>query len=157
MATVILVRHGRTTANAAGVLAGRSPGLKLVQTGHEQAAHTADRLGARPVVGAVRGPRARRAQTAEAVLKRQAQTGDMLTDADLTECDYGTWQGRTLTELATEDLWSQVQSHPSAVTFPDGESMAGMQARAEWAIRRPDPAFEPTHGTGAVWVAVSHG
>ncbi|MCW2843259.1 MAG: Phosphoglycerate mutase, partial [Nocardioides sp.] len=33
MATVILVRHGRTTANAAGVLAGRLPGVKLDDTG----------------------------------------------------------------------------------------------------------------------------
>ena len=29
MATVILVRHGRTTANATGVLAGRTPGVRL--------------------------------------------------------------------------------------------------------------------------------
>ena len=29
MATVILVRHGRTTANASGVLAGRTPGVAL--------------------------------------------------------------------------------------------------------------------------------
>lgn len=157
MATVILVRHGRTTANAAGVLAGRSPGVTLDETGHKQAAHTADRLAALPLVGVVSSPLERCEQTAQAVLKRQAQTGDMLTDADLTECDYGTWQGRTLTELATEDLWSQVQSHPSAVTFPDGESMAGMQARAVSAIRRHDAAFEAKHGTGAVWVAVSHG
>src|SRR5699024_4876469 len=157
MATVILVRHGRTTANAAGVMAGRSSGIKLDETGHEQAAHTADRLAALPLVGVVSSPLERCEQTAQAVLKRQAQTGDMLTDADLTECDYGTWQGRTLTELATEALWSQVQSHPSAVTFPDGESMAGMQARAVSAIRRHDATYDAKHGTGVVRVAVTRG
>lgn len=65
--------------------------------------------------------------------------------------------GPPLRELATEDLWKTVQSHPSAVVFPDGESMAGMQARAVAAIRRHDAAIEAEHGPGAVWVAVSHG
>ncbi|HET7782828.1 MAG TPA: histidine phosphatase family protein, partial [Arthrobacter sp.] len=38
MATVILVRHGRTTANATGLLAGRAAGVSLDQIGREQAA-----------------------------------------------------------------------------------------------------------------------
>ena len=42
MATVILVRHGRTTANASGTLAGRLPGVRLDTTGHEQADRQAD-------------------------------------------------------------------------------------------------------------------
>jgi broad specificity phosphatase PhoE len=50
-----------------------------------------------------------------------------------------------------------VQTQPSAVTFPSGEAMAAMQARAVAAIRRHDAAFEAEHGPGAVWVAVSHG
>ena len=33
MATVILVRHGRTQANATGLLAGRTPGVGLDETG----------------------------------------------------------------------------------------------------------------------------
>ena len=157
MATVILVRHGRTTANATGVLAGRSPGVKLDETGHEQVAHTADRLAPLPLAGVVSSPLERCVQTAQALLDRQAAPPDLLTETNLTECDYGIWQGSSLTELATEKLWSQVQSHPSAVTFPDGESMAGMQARAVSAIRHHDAAFEAAHGTSAVWAAVSHG
>ena len=42
MATVLLVRHGRTTANASGLLAGRADGVSLDQVGREQAALTAD-------------------------------------------------------------------------------------------------------------------
>ena len=38
MATVLLVRHGRTAANTAGILAGRSPGVELDDVGREQAA-----------------------------------------------------------------------------------------------------------------------
>lgn len=157
MATVILVRHGRTTANATGLLAGRTVGVSLDQVGRDQAGLTGDRLAAVPVVGVVSSPLERCRQTAQFILDRQL--GNPLTpiDPDLTECDYGHWQGRTLSDLATEDLWSVVQAQPSAVTFPGGESMAAMQARSVAAIRRHDAAFEAEHGAGAVWVAVSHG
>ena len=44
VATVILVRHGRTTANASGMLAGRLPGVRLDETGEEQARRAGERL-----------------------------------------------------------------------------------------------------------------
>ncbi|KUM42129.1 MSMEG_4193 family putative phosphomutase [Arthrobacter sp. EpRS71] len=157
MATVILVRHGRTTANATGVLAGRAPGVSLDQTGLEQAALAADRLAAVPVAAVVSSPLERCRQTAQLIIDRQAGTPYAPVEPDLSECDYGQWQGRTLSDLASEDLWSVVQSQPSAVVFPGGESMAAMQARSVAAIRRLDAAFEAEHGSGAVWVAVSHG
>lgn len=157
MATVILVRHGRTTANAAGLLAGRAAGVSLDEIGREQAALTGERLAAVPVVGVVSSPLERCQQTAQFILDRQAGTPYAPLEPDLTECDYGQWQGRTLSDLATEDLWSVVQSQPSAVVFPGGESLAAMQARAVAAIRRHDAAFEAEYGPGAVWVAVSHG
>lgn len=131
MATVILVRHGRTTANAAGVLAGRTDGVSLDQTGRDQAALTGDRLAAVPLVAVVSSPLERCQQTAQHILDRQAGTPHAPTELDLTECDYGQWQGRALTELASEELWPLVQSQPSAV--------------------------EAEHGPEAVWAAVSHG
>lgn len=157
MATVILVRHGRTTANASGLLAGRTPGVNLDDVGREQAAVTAGRIAAVPLVGVVSSPLERCRETSQFVLDRQAGDPRSTLDDDLTECDYGSWQGRALGDLAKETLWPVVQSHPSAVVFPDGESMVGMQARAVAAIRRLDAAFEAEHGPGAVWVAVSHG
>jgi probable phosphomutase (TIGR03848 family) len=157
MATVLLVRHGRTTANAAGLLAGRAAGVGLDQIGRDQAALTGERLAAVPLVAVVASPLERCQQTAEYIIERQTGTPHTSIDLDLTECDYGQWQGRTLSELATEDLWPVVQSQPSAVTFPGGESMAAMQARSVAAIRRHDAAVEAEHGPEAVWVAVSHG
>lgn len=157
MATALLVRHGRTTANATGLLAGRAVGVDLDEIGRDQAARTADRLAAVPLVAVVSSPLERCQQTAQHILGRQAGTPFASVDLDLTECDYGQWQGRTLSELATEDLWPLVQSHPSAVVFPGGESMAAMQARSVAAIRRHDAAVEAEHGPEAVWVAVSHG
>ena len=50
-----------------------------------------------------------------------------------------------------------MQSQPSAATFPGGESLPAMQARAVNAVRRRDAAVEAEHGAGAVWVAVTHG
>ncbi|MFJ6456044.1 histidine phosphatase family protein [Paenarthrobacter sp. NPDC091669] len=157
MATVLLVRHGRTTANATGLLAGRTVGVSLDQTGREQAALAADRLAAVPLVGVVTSPLERCRETAELILAHQAGSPHAPVEIDITECDYGKWQGRMLSELATEDLWPVVQTQPSAVVFPGGESMAAMQARSVAAIRRHDAAFEAEHGPGAVWVAVSHG
>lgn len=157
MATVLLVRHGRTTANATGLLAGRTAGVHLDDVGRDQAALTGDRIAAVPVARVVSSPLERCAETALAIVDRQSGAPASSVDPELTECDYGQWQGRRLSDLATEDLWRVVQSQPSAVVFPGGESMAGMQARAVAAIRRHDAAVEAEHGPGAVWVAVSHG
>jgi probable phosphomutase (TIGR03848 family) len=157
MATVILVRHGRTTANATGLLAGRTPGVRLDEIGQNQATFTGSRLAAVPLAGVVSSPLERCRQTAQLILDQQTGSPSTPVEDDLTECDYGDWQGRTLTDLSEEKLWPVVQSQPSAVTFPNGESMATMQARSVAAIRRHDAAFEAEHGPGAVWVAVSHG
>jgi probable phosphomutase (TIGR03848 family) len=159
MATVILVRHGRTTANASGLLAGRTAGVKLDDIGRVQATSTGARLAGVPLVGVVSSPLERCRQTARLILEQRAPDEQSLETIDdgITECDYGEWQGRTLAELAKEKLWSVVQTQPSAAVFPGGESLAAMQARSVAAIRRHDAAFEELHGPGAVWVAVSHG
>ena len=157
MATVILVRHGRTTANVNGVLAGRAVGVRLDTIGCDQAADTAERLAAVPLVAVVSSPLERCQQTARMILDRQTDSPVALVEEGITECDYGQWQGRSLSELAKETLWSVVQTQPSAAEFPGGESLATMQARSVAAIRRHDAAFEAQHGPGAVWVAVSHG
>ncbi|KQY21221.1 histidine phosphatase [Cellulomonas sp. Root485] len=153
MATVLLVRHGRSTANVAGVLSGRAPGVDLDDVGRRQAARTAERIGVLPLVAVISSPLERCRQTAEIIAKHPG----VQLEPDLTECDYGQWQGRALKELAQEPLWSVVQTRPSEAVFPGGESMAAMQARSVAAIRRHDAALEAEHGDGAVWVAVTHG
>lgn len=157
MATVLLVRHGRTDANVRGVLAGRLPGVHLDDVGRAQAARTAERLAAVPLVAVVSSPLERCRETADLLLGRQSGAPMLTVDDALTECGYGDWQGRPLAELAKEPLWATVQAHPAAVTFPGGESLPAMQARAVAAVRRFDAAVEAEHGAGAVWAAVSHG
>lgn len=157
MPTVLLVRHGRTTANAGGILAGRSAGVRLDPVGRDQAARTAERVAGVPLARVVTSPLERCRQTAKALLDRQAATPESVTEQGITECDYGQWQGRALKDLATEPLWSVVQTQPSAAVFPGGESLAAMQARGVEAVRRHDAEVAAHHGADAVWAAVSHG
>lgn len=157
MATVILVRHGRSTANTTGVLAGRLPGVLLDATGEDQVRRVGERLAQVPLVHAVSSPLERCEQTARAILAAQAGEVALAEDERLIECGYGAWQGRTLKELAGEDLWRTVQRHPSHAVFPEGESIRDMAARAIEAVRDVDAQVEAEHGPGAVWLAVSHG
>jgi probable phosphomutase (TIGR03848 family) len=161
MATLLLVRHGRTTANASGILAGRTPGVRLDERGQEQAARAAERIAAVPISALVTSPQERCRQTAKALGDRQRDAGHPVvkaaTEKALAECDYGEWQGRPIKELLKEPLWKTVQRQPSAAVFPGGESMVAMQHRAVAAVRRLDAAITAEHGADAVWVAVSHG
>jgi probable phosphomutase (TIGR03848 family) len=156
MATVILVRHGRTTANAAGILSGRMSGVRLDEVGRVQAAKAAERLAAVPLVALVSSPLERTRQTSRIIRAAQRAPLTISTSSAILEADYGDWQGRAISELAKEPLWSVVQREPSAVTFPGGETMSGMQARAVRAIRRLDAKYEQQFGKDAVWAAVSH-
>ena len=67
MPTVLLLRHGRTTANASGVLAGWTPGVGLDDTGRAQAAAARPRgWPALPLAAVVTSPLQRCQETAGA-------------------------------------------------------------------------------------------
>jgi probable phosphomutase (TIGR03848 family) len=127
--TVLLVRHGRTNANAQGVLAGWTPGVSLDDKGRKQAADLALRLRDVPLTGAVVSPLDRTRETADILLAGRPDI-PRHEDVRLGECDYGDWTGRDLKSLAKEPLWKVVQGHPSAAAFPGGETMTSMQHRA---------------------------
>jgi probable phosphomutase (TIGR03848 family) len=151
--TVLLLRHGRTTANTGGVLAGWTPGVQLDEKGQAQVRAVAERLATVPLAAVVSSPLERCQQTAAALLDGR----DLAVQSDdrLGEARYGDWTGRTIKELAKEPLWKVVQQYPSAAVFPgpDGEGLAQTQARAVAAVR----AWNATLGPDAVWLACSHG
>ena len=157
MATVILARHGRTTANVTGVLAGRSKGVHLDETGITQAEAAGERLAGLPLAAIVTSPLERCKETAREINRRQPAAVRVTSERRLLECDYGNWTGRELSSLAKEPMWRTVQAHPSAAQFPDGESMAAMMSRSVSAVREWDAKVESEYGAGAVWLAVSHG
>ena len=157
MAIVVLVRHGRTTANDRGILAGRSPGVDLDDVGAEQADAVGRRLTDLPLTRLVSSPLARCRQTSAAIAAHQTSAPEHVSDRGITECGYGAWTGQPLKKLAKDPLWKSVQQQPSAVTFPEGESLQQMQARAVAGVRRHDGEVEAGHGPDALWAAVSHG
>ena len=155
--TVLLIRHGRTSANTAGVLAGRSSGVELDDLGHQQVQALGERIAGVPLVALVSSPLRRCRQTSQALLGARTDGLDLTVEQGLTECGYGDWTGKSLRELAKEDLWKTVQTQPSAVRFPGGESMTEMSSRVVQTVRRWDAKIAAEHGDDAVWAAVSHG
>ncbi|MET9510588.1 histidine phosphatase family protein [Streptomyces flavidovirens] len=156
MATLILVRHGRSTANTAGLLAGWTPGVTLDERGAAQAAALPGRLAGVPLAAAVTSPLERCRETLQPLL--EARPGlPSHTDERIGECHYGDWSGRKLAELSDEPLMAAVQQHPSSVTFPGGESMRAMQARAVDAVRDWNARIDAEHGEDAVYLMCSHG
>jgi probable phosphomutase (TIGR03848 family) len=151
--TVVLLRHGRTTANTGGVLAGWTPGVQLDEKGQQQAQAVAERLAKVPLAAIVSSPLERCVQTATTVAAGRELT--VQTDDRLGEARYGDWTGRAIKDLVKQPLWRVVQQHPSAAVFPgdEGEGLAQTQARAVAAVR----AWNAQLGPEAVWLACSHG
>ncbi len=151
MSTVVLLRHGRSTANVAGVLAGRSPGVSLDDVGRAQAGAVATRLSGIELDALISSPMDRCQQT---IAPLAAATGlPVRIEPALAEVDYGDWTGRALKDLAGEDLWRTVQAHPSAAVFPGGEGLAAVGVRAVGAIR----GLMSELGPDAVILVCSHG
>ncbi|AXK32235.1 MSMEG_4193 family putative phosphomutase [Streptomyces armeniacus] len=156
MPTLILVRHGRSTANTAGLLAGWTPGVALDELGLEQAAALPGRLAGVPLAALVSSPLQRCRETLAPLAEARPEL-PVQTDERIGECDYGDWSGRKLADLNDEPLMATVQQHPSAAVFPGGESMRAMQARAVDAVRDWNARVEAEHGADAVYLMCSHG
>ncbi|MER5636047.1 histidine phosphatase family protein [Kitasatospora sp. NPDC002227] len=157
MPTLLLVRHGRSTANTAGVLAGWTPGVELDDTGRSQAEELAERLAQVPLVQAVSSPLERCRQTLAPLLAARPELRGPELDERFGECHYGEWTGRPLAELAKEPLWRVVQDHAAAAAFPGGESLRALSHRTVTAAREWDEKVAAEHGQDAVWIACSHG
>ncbi|MEO8850492.1 MAG: MSMEG_4193 family putative phosphomutase [Allobranchiibius sp.] len=160
MATVLLLRHGRSSANTAGILAGWTPDVHLDDTGRGQVQRLSAQLAGLPLARVVSSPLDRCQETAAAVVAPHTLSVD--TDGDLGECKYGAWTGQKISVLAKDPLWRTVQDQPAAMVFPpsddfESESLAAMHARAVAAVRRLDAEVSEAHGPQAVWCAVSHG
>jgi probable phosphomutase (TIGR03848 family) len=153
--TVILLRHGRSTANTAGVLAGRTPGVALDEQGQAQADALVQRLAQLPLAAVVCSPLQRCRNTVAPLA--QARELEVTVDDRFIEVDYGEWTGRELRTLAKEPLWKVVQTHPSGAVFPGGEALAAMQARAVAAVREWDAKLAAEHGPQVLWLAGTHG
>ena len=156
MATVLLIRHGRTSANAAGVLAGWSPGVFLDEVGTAQVRELAGQVSELDLKAIVSSPLDRTLETSQELSNAISATGKEISiriDERIGECRYGDWTGKTLSELSENELWPAVQAHPASVRFPGGESLLEMQHRAVSCIRDLNAEF----GSSSTYAVVSHG
>ena len=86
MTTVLLIRHGRTSANTAGFLAGRASGIALDAAGVQQAADLASRLAGVQLRAIVTSPLRRCRQTAQALIAAQSDSCVLAVERGLVEC-----------------------------------------------------------------------
>ena len=129
---LIVVRHGRTAANANGLLQGRVDN-PLDDEGHAQAAAVAASLG--HVDRVLASPLLRAQQTAGFVAERFGLAVE--TTPDWIELDYGDWEERPVRSVPAED-WAAWRAD-SGFTPPGGESLATLQARVEASCRELVP------------------
>ena len=141
---LILVRHGQTAANRGGLLQGRID-PPLTELGTAQAAAAAATLAGCGATRIVSSPLVRAVATATVI-------GDTLgleveIDDRIVEIDYGSWDGRALTDIEPA-TWASWRNDPHFAP-PGGESLHSVATRAG------DFAHDVLE-RGGVTLAVSH-
>lgn len=116
--TIYVCRHGRTDANASGLLLGRAD-PELDETGRRQAADIAAVLPADALVYS--SPLRRCVQTAE------AYSGSIITDPALLELDYGDFDLTSMGEIPAETM-REWRRNPDFAP-PNGESLQQLADR----------------------------
>jgi broad specificity phosphatase PhoE len=121
--TLYVVRHGRTEANAGGLLLGRADPV-LDDEGRRQAERIAAVMPSDALV--VASPLLRAAQTAAAI------SDDVRLDERLIELDYGSFDLTPVADVPAE-VWHSWRSDPH-FRPPGGESHAELEARVSQAL-----------------------
>lgn len=144
--TLYLLRHGQTTANAAGHYSGLAD-VALTEAGQEQARAAAAALRGRGIEAIVASP-LQRAQDTAAIVARELGL-DVETEEDLRELDFGTWDGMTPQEVAQRDPELHADFLvDTATAAPGGESLQALHRRVRAARR----GIEKRHGGKTVLV-----
>lgn len=99
MAQIIFLRHGQAKNNTERILAGRTEGVPLTETGIKQAQHTAELLEHMNVSAIYSSPIQRAKHTAEIV--GQHNSIDVTIDDRLIELDMGKFTGMSYDEIFT--------------------------------------------------------
>lgn len=127
MTTILLLRHA-TTAATGRRLGGWTPGVHLDKAGVAAAATVGEALGGQPIAAVYASPLERTRETAAPVAKPHGVR--VKVRRELGEVEYGTWTNQPLSRLRQRPLWGPIQTVPSRVTFPEGESLRAAQFRA---------------------------
>lgn len=153
MATIYLVRHGRTPANEKGILAGRTKGIFLDDLGILQAQEVAKKLQDIEFKKIIVSPMERCQQTAKIILAGLEKSIKPVIESGINECNYGDWSNKKLSVLRKKPLWKTVQEKPSLVQFPNGERVEEMLLRTKSTILETASKLKPIENL----LVVSHG
>ncbi len=134
MPVIVLLRHGLSSANVSGILAGRAPGVSLTDEGRRALRANLELLPHRHFARLLHSPLQRCEETAM-VAAEVAEFDDIAVDDAVIELDYGEWTGRTLKELGREPLWKTVVTSASQARFPGGESITEAADRSTARVR----------------------
>ncbi|MDN5805622.1 MAG: histidine phosphatase family protein [Brevibacterium sp.] len=134
MPVIVLLRHGVSTANTAGILAGRAPGVSLTDYGVTALRETLRMLPQRHFSRLLHSPLMRCVETAQ-IAAATVDVDSVDAAENLIELDYGEWTGRPLKELGSEELWKTVIDQASQARFPGGEAIAEASDRAVSCVR----------------------
>lgn len=127
MTHLLLIRHGINDMVGTKKLAGWLPDIHLNAEGQAQAVALAERLQHLPISAIYCSPLERTQETAAPLA--QIKNLPVLLREGLIEVNYGDWTGQAIDDLNKLDLWRVVQTYPSGMRFPGGDSMRAMQAR----------------------------
>lgn len=159
MPILLLIRHGDNDVFKTR-LAGRMPGVHLNADGLRQAQNLALSLSTAPISAIYSSPLERAVETAAPLAA--AHQLELYVHPGLIEVDYGRLQGRTYKQLRRTNVWKLVHEKPSAVQFPQGESLDDVMRRAVATLDELAAQYEDkkviaciTHGD-VVRLAVTH-
>ncbi len=129
MLEIIIIRHGETAWNTSDIFRGRVP-VELSELGFQQAEKLASYLSRKKIKAVYCSPLQRALQTAEAVARRQQVTAQPV--EDLTDLDFGQWEGVSVQEVKTKyaetyRLWLE---RPDLAQVPGGESLQQARKRS---------------------------
>ena len=127
MAAVILARHASHNL-IDRVLCGRTSDAGINGTGRGEARRIAHLLSGRGVTAIQSSPR-RRAQETALILAQHLHLSVGTVDA-LDEVDFGSWSGRTFSELALDERWREWNEARDRAVTPGGETMLDVFGRA---------------------------
>jgi probable phosphomutase (TIGR03848 family) len=129
---IILLRHAHSSANLKGILAGRDNTISLSERGVLEAQEVARALASYSFDAIFTSPLKRCLETVAPYLKSTGQKA--VKSEALLEMEYGDWSGKSLAKLSKQKMWSIIQSRPSTVRFPSGESFLEMSTRANQGV-----------------------
>ncbi len=155
---LILVRHGETHWNEAGLVQGGDSDIELNNTGLEQARKLAAFLKNEPITAILSSPLQRAITTAEVIASHHQLPLEI--DQGLRELKVGDLEGMSISNLRTtfsQFLMQQWQDR-EAIKLPNGESLVELQQRAwkviEGLLERHKTS--PEHSEDTTVVVVSH-